>query len=173
MSYEQLEREAIQSVDKAIESAGKAPTPVCFEPLVQEAHAQLGPGSARPDPFQQPKAKDGRPDPGFEDLMAVGWNEELARNISAVPADEKVPLELGKLFHQAVTNGYFQSNVSRANALWLKDENGPETGYIPQPGSGILPTGAQMRRYCVKLNWDTPSSFRSSDKSNQFEKAGA
>ncbi len=87
-------------------------------------------------------------------MMAVGWNEELAMNIAAIKADDKIPEELAKLFHDAVVNGYFTGDVARANALWLKDDHGPETGYVPQPGSGILPTGAQMRRYCIKVDWN-------------------
>lgn len=106
-----------------------------------------------PEPPARAAAADGEPDPTYEDLLAVGWDDKIARQFASVGADDAIPDGIRDTFTKHVVENYFHGDTGRANALWGADENGPDTGFLPEPGSGKMPTGAQLRRYLVKVNW--------------------
>jgi hypothetical protein len=128
--------------------------------VIQHAQDTLGPDSpsvdrsANPEPAARALAADGLSDPTFEDLLAVGWDEKFARQVASVGADEGIPEKVRDTFTKVVIEDYFAGDFARANALWFADPNGPGTGFVPEPGSGKMPTGAQLRRYLAKINWN-------------------
>lgn len=125
--------------------------PVEEEPMVKAAQAALGAQAVEDQPAPDH-------DPTFEELTKVcGWEDSFARQLCAVGADEPVSPGLAKQFQDRVylaKTSYFRGDVSRANEYWGKNHAGPATGFIPAPGTGKLPTGAQIRRYCAKLKWN-------------------
>lgn len=124
--------------------------PVSQEPIVQ--HAQQAFGSepipqTHQAPPQRPAPRDGGPDPTYDQLVGVGWKADFARHLAAIGPNDEIPPEMRDEFLNTV-NEYFAGDMNVALAAWAG------CGYTPQGQNGPKPTGAQLRRYALKLNWN-------------------
>lgn len=124
--------------------------PVAQEPIVQYAQRALGSEpipQTNQAPPQREVPKDGGPDHTFEELVGIGWKEVFARHLAAVGPNEAIPAGLRDQFLMAV-NEYFDGNNDAAFAAWAG------TGFTPSGEKGPKPTGAHLRRYALKLDWN-------------------
>jgi hypothetical protein len=123
--------------------------PVGRESIVQYTHQALGgePVNApNPRPAERPRPADGGPDPTLEELLRGGWQNDFAGALASVGPNDTVPQELREEFLSA-TAEFFAGDPAPAMALW------EGTGFVPAGPNGSKPTGAQLRRYCSKMDW--------------------
>lgn len=131
--------------------------PIDQEPIVQHTHQMLGGQPARgaenPNtaPPPRPRPHDGGPDPTLEELRAAGWKDPFASQLASIGPNDEVGPDLRDEFMNAV-NAYFNGDKNAGYQLWQG------TGFLPQGPNGPKPTGAHLRRYCARMNWNAKTA---------------